>query len=66
MLTFFGAMTAGSGLWGVVSRQHGLATALLTAALGLALLVPLSWRFKLASGEGVDRSPSLHLSLIHI
>ncbi len=60
MLTFFGAMTAGSGLWGMVSRQHGLAAALLTAALGLALLVPLSWRFKLASGEGVDRSPSLH------
>jgi MFS family permease len=60
MLTFFGAMTAGSGLWGTVARYWGLSTALLAAALGLALLVPLSRWFKLTGGEGVDRSPSLH------
>ena len=33
---------------------------MLAAAAGLALFVPLSWRFKLARGEGIDLSPSLH------
>ncbi|MFO7641856.1 MAG: MFS transporter [Candidatus Competibacteraceae bacterium] len=60
MLTFFGAMAVGSGLWGAVASQAGLSTALLAAAAGLALFVPLSWRFKLARGEGIDLSPSLH------
>lgn len=60
MLVFFGAMAAGSTLWGAVARQAGSSTALVAAALGLALLVPLRWRFELKSGGEIDRSPSLH------
>lgn len=60
MLVFFGAMAAGSALWGAVAQQTGPSTALLAAALGLTLLVPLSWWFELTPSEEVDRSPSLH------
>ena len=60
MLVFFGAMAAGSALWGAVAQQAGPSTALLAAALGLTLLVPLSWWFELTPSEEVDRSPSLH------
>lgn len=60
MLTCFGALTAGSTLWGAVAQQAGSSTALLAAALGLVLLVPLRGWFELTPGEEVDRSPSLH------
>lgn len=60
MLTCFGALTTGSTLWGAVAQQAGSSTALLAAALGLVLLVPLRGWFELTPGEEVDRSPSLH------
>lgn len=57
---FFGAMTAGSLAWGQVAGTLGLDSAHFIAAAGLFLIVPLTWRWKLQTGAGVDMSPSMH------
>jgi MFS family permease len=56
----FGAMTISSAIWGKVASQIGLANALLVAAIGLILAIPLSWRWRLQQGEAIDLTPSLH------
>jgi MFS family permease len=55
----FGALTAGSALWGQLASSWGVPTALFIAAGGAILAVPLTWRWKLQLGEHVDFSPSL-------
>jgi quinol monooxygenase YgiN len=57
---FFGAMTLGSALWGQVARMGGLPLAHFVAAAGALLAVPLTWRWKLQTGAGLDLSPSAH------
>jgi MFS family permease len=57
---FFGAMTAGSAIWGQTAAMLGLSPALLIAAAGAALAVPLTWRWKLQTGAEVDLTPSMH------
>jgi len=57
---FFGAMTAGSLLWGHVAGMIGLATAHYIAAAGALLAIPLTWRWKLQRGAAVDLTPSAH------
>lgn len=54
----FGALTAGSALWGQLASSWGVPTALFIAAGGAILAVPLTWRWKLQLGEHVDFSPS--------
>jgi len=56
----FGAMTAGSALWGQVAAATGLPAAHLLAAAGALLAVPLLWRWQLQTGAGIDHTPSLH------
>ena len=56
----FGALTAGSLLWGQLATSWGIPAALLTAAVGAVLAVPMTWRWKLQLGEHVDFSPSMH------
>ena len=56
----FGAVALGSALWGQVAAAVGLSGAQLLAAAGAALAVPLSWRWKLQTGAGVDLTPSMH------
>ena len=56
----FGAMTVSSAAWGRVARHVGLDEALLLAAAGVLLAIPLSWPWKLHDGEAIDLSPSLH------
>ena len=47
-LTFiFGATTVGSAVWGKLSAMEGLPIAYFVAAAGVALGVPLTWRWKL-------------------
>jgi predicted MFS family arabinose efflux permease len=56
----YGAMTLGSALWGLVARFTGLPGAHFIAAAGILAAVPLTWRWKLQTGAGVDLTPSMH------
>ncbi|MGK9171084.1 MFS transporter [Inquilinus limosus] len=57
---FFGAMTAGSVIWGQAAALFGLPAALAAAAAGALLAIPLTWRWKLQTGAGADMTPSMH------
>jgi len=60
-LTFiFGATTVGSAIWGKLSAMEGLPIAYFIAAAGMVLAFPLTWRWKLQTGVGIDLSPVLH------
>jgi MFS family permease len=56
----FGALTIGSAIWGELAAVAGLPAALLVAAAGAAIAIPLTWRWKLQTGANVDFSPSMH------
>jgi MFS family permease len=56
----FGSVSAGSALWGYVAGLIGLDGAHIAAAAGALVMVPLTWRFKLQTGAGVDLAPSMH------
>jgi MFS family permease len=57
---FFGTMSLGSVLWGVLATHVGVSVALLVAAVGGMGAIPLTWRWKLQTGADVDFSPSMH------
>jgi len=57
---FFGCLTVGSAAWGEVAVWVGLQPALFVAAAGAVAAVPLTWRWKLQTGAGIDLSPSMH------
>jgi MFS family permease len=57
---FYGAMTLGSALWGIVADRAGLPMTLMLAATGTLLGIPLTRRWKLQTGAGVDLTPSMH------
>ena len=57
---FFGAMAAGSAIWGLVADMVGLQGAQFIAAVGALAAIPLTWRFKLQTDVGVDQTPSMH------
>ena len=57
---FFGTMTLGSALWGAVTDRAGLPLTLMLAAAGALLAIPLTRRWKLQAGAGVDLTPSMH------
>ncbi|MEM1412552.1 MAG: MFS transporter [Pseudomonadota bacterium] len=58
MMVFFGSMAAGSTLWGQVATSRSADDALLIAAIGIVLAIPLTWRWRLGLGEELDLSPS--------
>ena len=55
----FGALTLGSAIWGQLAVVAGLPAALLVAAAGAAIGIPLTRRWKLQTGANVDFSPSM-------
>jgi quinol monooxygenase YgiN len=57
---FFGCLTVGSTAWGKVAALIGLPAAHFLAALGALAAIPLTWRWKLQGGAGVDLTPSMH------
>jgi predicted MFS family arabinose efflux permease len=57
---FFGAMAAGSAIWGQAASMVGLEAAQFIAAAGLVAAIPLTWRWKLGTGAGIDLTPSMH------
>ena len=60
-LTFiFGATTVGSAVWGKLSAMQVLPIAYFVAAAGFVLGIPLTWRWKLQTGVGIDFSPAVH------
>ena len=56
----FGAMAAGSAIWGQLASVATLPLACFVAAAGAMVTIPLLWRWKLQTGAGVDMTPSLH------
>ena len=56
----FGSMTAGSAVWGQVATIVGLPVAHFIAAAGALAAIPLTWRWKVQTGPGIDLTPSMH------
>jgi MFS family permease len=59
LMVFYGAMTAGSALWGAVAQALSLTAALAIAALACAAVALLAARVALPEGEA-DLTPSGH------
>ena len=59
LTAFFGAMTGGALLWGLIAERVGVPVALLAAACGLCAAALLSLRIRLTAGSA-DLSPSMH------
>ena len=57
---FFGCLTVGSAAWGEIAVWVGLPDAHFLAAAGAIAAIPLTWRWKLQTGAGLDLSPSMH------
>lgn len=60
LTVFFGAMAAGSLIWGQIASRLSIEIALLIAAGGAVGFVPLTWAAKLGQGEALNLSPSSH------
>ena len=59
VVVFMSGMALGSILWGQVATRIGIPAALTTAALGMALAIGLTWRYKLGRHQVLDFRPSL-------
>jgi predicted MFS family arabinose efflux permease/quinol monooxygenase YgiN len=57
---FFGAITAGSALWGQLASALGLPAAHFIAAAGAVVGIAMTRRWKLQSGDGVDLAAAMH------
>src|SRR5262245_25132780 len=57
---FFGAVTIGGAAWGQIAGMAGVPAAHFMAAAGAVLALPLTWRWKLQTGAGLDLTPSMH------
>ena len=60
LTAFFGAMSGGALLWGLLAEELGVATTLLVAAAAMAVVAPLALRIRLAAGDGSQHAASLH------
>jgi MFS family permease len=60
MTIFFGALTLGSVIWGKLASLFGLEMTHFVAAAAAAAIIPLTWRWKLQTGAGLDLTPSMH------
>ena len=60
LLVFQGGTAAGSIVWGAVAARIGLPATLFVAAFGLVAGLAVATRYRLARGEKVDLTPSLH------
>jgi MFS family permease len=54
-----GALSLGSVIWGAAASHGGVAPALLVAAVGGGISVPLLRRWRLQTGKGVDLTPAM-------
>ncbi|MAZ21062.1 MFS transporter [Roseovarius sp.] len=58
LMVFFGAMAAGSVIWGQVATLASIPVALVIAAAGLLAGIPLTRRFIIGQGEAMDLTPA--------
>ena len=58
-VVFMGGMALGSILWGQDATLIGIPAALTTAAVGMALAIVLTWRFRLGVHRVLDFTPSM-------
>jgi MFS family permease len=58
MTVMFGSMTLGSALWGQIAVLTNLPIALFIAAGTMLVAIPLTWRWRLQTGEELDLTPS--------
>ena len=58
MTVMFASLTFGSALWGQLATLTSLQTALFIAAAAILAAIPLTWRWKLQTGKGLDLTPS--------
>jgi len=56
----FGAMTLGSAVWGEAATIASLPLTHYIAAAGILITIPLTSRWKLQTGAGIDLTPSMH------
>ena len=66
LLVFQGGTAVGSLLWGAVAARVGIPAALVCAAVGLIAGFAVVTRYRLAGGEALDLSPSLHWPEPHV
>ena len=55
-----GTVAVGSAAWGEAAAKFGVDRALLAAAAGALLGIPLTWPWRLHNAEALDLTPSLH------
>ena len=60
LMAFFGAMSGGAVLWGLIAENLGVAAALLISSGGLALASAVTDRIRLVRSDGSEHAPSLH------
>ena len=60
LIVFQGGMAVGSILWGALATRMGIRAALLFAVFGLIAGLMLITRYRLAEGEKIDLTASLH------
>lgn len=60
LMAMFGSMTLGGVAWGQIADVTSIRVALLIAAAGALIAIPLVWHAKLGQGEALDLTPSLH------
>lgn len=60
LMAFFGAMSGGAVLWGLIAENLGVAAALLISSGGLALAAVVTLRIRLVRSDGSEHAPSLH------
>ena len=59
VVVLMGGMALGSILWGQVATRVGIPTALTAAAVGMAMAIALTWRFKLGHHQVLDFTPAM-------
>jgi len=59
VVVFMGGMALGSIMWGQVATRIGIPAALTAAAVGMAVAVVLTWRYKLGEHEILDFTPTM-------
>ncbi len=62
LVVFFGAMAAGSAIWGQTAAKFGTSTALTLAGVGMLLSCATALRWKLSMSPDLDLTPSTYLS----
>lgn len=63
LVAFFGAMTAGSALWGQLAKLSDIPTALISAAVGMSIACLLARGLRVGAAEALDLSPAqMHMA----